>query len=92
MDRVKVTAWLTQLAAEQGQHILRAKGILALGGDDRRLVFQMVHQLFEIESQQAWKAVEPRTSRAVFIGRNLDTDALHAGFDSCVATGGGCAL
>ena len=92
MDRIKITAWLTQLAAEQGQHILRAKGILALGGDDGRLVFQMVHRLFEIESQQAWKAAEPRTSRAVFIGRSLDTEALRAGFESCVAPGSGCAL
>ncbi len=85
MDRVKVTEWLTRLAADQGEFILRAKGILAVDDDDRRLVFQMVQRLFEIEPQQAWKAAEPRTSRAVFIGRNLDIEALRAAFESCVA-------
>ena len=85
MNRVKVTEWLTHLAADQGEHILRAKGILSVDDDDRRLVFQMVQRLFEIEPQQAWKTAEPRTSRAVFIGRNLHTEALQAAFESCIA-------
>ena len=85
MDRQKVNAWLTALVAEQGQDILRAKGIIAVQHEDARLVFQAVHRLFESGSQHAWKPEEQRVSRAVFIGRKLDDQALRAGFQSCVA-------
>ena len=88
MDGGKVNEWLTGLVAEQGQDILRAKGIIDAQGEDRRLVFQAVHQLFEIGSQQVWNPAEPRISRAVFIGRKLDQEALRAGFESCMAAAG----
>lgn len=71
--------------AKQGQDILRAKGIIDVKGKDRRLVFQAVHMLLEGDLQRAWKLNEPRTSRLVFIGRNLDKDVLQAAFDSCAA-------
>jgi G3E family GTPase len=35
--------------------------------------------------QRPWKEGEPRTSRLVFIGRNLDPAALERDFASCVA-------
>lgn len=71
--------------AKQGPDILRAKGIIDVKGEDRRLVFQAVHMLLEGDLQRAWKLNEPRTSRLVFIGRNLDKDVLQAAFDSCAA-------
>ena len=85
IDGVKFTQWLDKLLAEKGQDILRAKGILNVKGEDKRLVFQAVHMILEGELQQPWKEGDPRISRAVFIGRHLDLAALKAGFESTVA-------
>ena len=81
----KVTAWLNNVLQTQGPDILRAKGILDVAGDDRRLVFQAVHMILEGDFQRPWRDGEPRYSRLVFIGRNLDEAALKAGFESTVA-------
>ncbi|WP_334161187.1 CobW family GTP-binding protein [Phenylobacterium sp.] len=81
----KVTAWLNNVLQTQGPDILRAKGILDVAGDDRRLVFQAVHMILEGDFQRPWREDEPRYSRLVFIGRNLDEAALKAGFESTVA-------
>jgi G3E family GTPase len=85
MDRDKISRWLTDLVTTRGQDILRAKGIIDVSGEDRRLVFQAVHVLLEGDLQRAWRPDEPRYSRLVFIGRNLDRAALQAAFDACTA-------
>ncbi|RZJ04736.1 MAG: GTP-binding protein [Brevundimonas sp.] len=85
MDGQKFTAWLDRLLGEQGQNILRAKGIIDVNGEDRRLVFQAVHMILEGDLQKPWGANERRWSRAVFIGRDLDEAALRAGFEACAA-------
>jgi G3E family GTPase len=85
MDGARFTAWLDKLLGEQGQNILRAKGIIDVHGEDRRLVFQAVHMILEGDLQREWGANERRWSRAVFIGRDLDEAALKAGFESCAA-------
>jgi G3E family GTPase len=85
IDGVRFTQWLDKLLAEKGQDILRAKGILNVKGEDKRLVFQAVHMILEGELQQPWKDGDPRVSRAVFIGRHLDAAALKAGFESTIA-------
>jgi len=85
MHGAKFTAWLDKLLGEQGQNILRAKGIIDVDGEDRRLVFQAVHMILEGDLQREWKPTERRWSRAVFIGRDLDEAALKAGFESCAA-------
>ena len=81
----RVTAWLNDLLQAQGPDILRAKGILSVAGEERRLVFQAVHMILEGDFQRDWKAGEHRQSRMVFIGRNLDDAALKAGFEACAA-------
>jgi G3E family GTPase len=85
MDRDKISRWLTELTATRGQDILRAKGIIDVKDDDRRLVFQAVHMLLEGDLQRAWLSDEPRYSRLVFIGRHLDRATLQAEFDACAA-------
>lgn len=82
---VKVSRWLSQLLQEQGPDILRAKGILNVEGEDRRLVFQAVHMIMEGELQRPWRDGEARDSRLVFIGRNLDRDGLREAFEACAA-------
>jgi len=80
-----VSRWLSDLLAAQGPDILRAKGILSVSREDRRLVFQAVHMILEGDLQRPWRDDETRTSRMVFIGRNLDEAKLRAGFEACAA-------
>lgn len=81
----KVTRWLNELLQEKGPDILRAKGILDVKGEDRRLVFQAVHMILEGDWQRPWREGEDRSSRMVFIGRDLDEAQLRAGFEACAA-------
>lgn len=85
MDRRKIARWLTALCKNRGQDILRAKGIIDVKDNDRRLVFQAVHMILEGDLQREWQPDEARYSRIVFIGRNLDRAELKAGFEACVA-------
>jgi G3E family GTPase len=85
LDGGKATRWLNDLLQAKGQDILRAKGILDVKGENRRLVFQAVHMMLEGELQRPWTDGEARESRMVFIGRNLDAATLRAGFEACAA-------
>jgi G3E family GTPase len=85
VDANKITRWLNELLAQQGPDILRAKGIVDVKGEDKRLVFQAVHMILEGDLQREWRDDEERYSRMVFIGRNLDEAALKAGFEACAA-------
>jgi G3E family GTPase len=85
LDGAKITRWLNDILQAQGPDILRAKGIMDVAGDDRRLVFQAVHMILEGDFQRPWKPDEARYSRLVFIGRNLDEAQLRAGFEACAA-------
>jgi G3E family GTPase len=83
LDGAKLSDWLEGLVAAHGADILRGKGIFDLRGEERRLVFQSVHMLLEADFQREWRPEEPRFSRLVFIGRNLDRPALAAGLAAC---------
>ncbi|THD60382.1 GTP-binding protein [Phenylobacterium sp.] len=85
LDANKVTAWLNEVLQTQGPDILRAKGILDVAGEHRRLVFQAVHMILEGDFQGPWRDGADRYSRLVFIGRNLDEAALRAGFEATAA-------
>jgi len=85
IDGTKVTKWLNDLLADRGPDILRAKGILNVKGEEKRLVFQAVHMILEGDLQRPWREGEDRTSRMVFIGRDLDESALRSGFEACAA-------
>jgi G3E family GTPase len=85
LDPQKVTQWLNDLLAVRGPDILRAKGILNVKGEERRLVFQAVHMILEGDYQRPWREGEDRSSRMVFIGRNLDEALLRVGFNTCAA-------
>ncbi|MDP3298829.1 MAG: GTP-binding protein, partial [Phenylobacterium sp.] len=71
LNGTRVTNWLNALLQEQGPDILRAKGILDVAGENRRLVFQAVHMILEGDFQRDWREGEARSSKMVFIGRNL---------------------
>ena len=85
LDAKKLNAWLSELLQTKGQDIFRMKGILNLKGQANRFVFQGVHMLFEGKPDRPWKDALERKSQLVFIGRNLDREALNAGFRRCLA-------
>ena len=41
--------------------------------------------ILEGDLQREWRTDEPRYSRMVFIGRNLDRADLQKGFEACIA-------
>ena len=84
LDMKKLNAWMSPLLRDQGPDIFRMKGIINIAGESRRFIFQGVHMLFDGKFDRDWKADEKRRSQLVFIGRNLDRDALEEGFRACV--------
>lgn len=81
----KFMTWINDLVQKEGSSILRSKGILAFKGEEKRFVFQGVHMILDGDLQRDWKPDEPRISRLVFIGRDLDKMNLEAGFMACAA-------
>ena len=85
MDLDKLGGWLADLVAERGPDLFRMKGIIQLQGEERRYVFQSVHMLLDGDFDRPWKPAERRRTEFVIIGRDLDGEALRAGFLACVA-------
>lgn len=83
LDPEKLNTWLSTLLAEKGIDLFRMKGFLSLDGAPDRYVFQGVHMLFSSHPDKPW-GDEPRHNQLVFIGRNLDEEAMRAGFDACL--------
>ncbi|GGE53280.1 cobalamin biosynthesis protein CobW [Agaricicola taiwanensis] len=85
VDPEKFLPWVQDLSQSDGQNLLRWKGILAFKGEPRRFVFQAVHMIMDGDLQREWKPDEKRQSKLVFIGKELDTERLKAGFEACAA-------
>ncbi len=85
VDPEKFMPWINDVSQAQGPNILRSKGILAFKGEPRRFVFQGVHMILDGDLQRDWKAGEARSSRLVFIGRDLNENELRQGFEACAA-------
>ncbi|MBB5422206.1 G3E family GTPase [Paraburkholderia sp. JPY158] len=83
LERTRFFSWLQQLVVEQGQDLLRAKGIVDLAGSERRFVFQGVHMTMDTDFDRPWRDGEQRDSRLVFIGRNLDRRELRESIRYC---------
>ncbi len=83
LDFDKFQTWFGQLLQTRGQDILRSKGILDFAGHEDRYVFQGVHMLMDGSPMGAWPQGKPRSSRVVFIGRNVENMGLKEGFEAC---------
>ena len=82
-ERSRFMPWLQRLVTERGADLLRAKGIVAFEGCDRRFVFQAVHMTVDSGLNRRWAGGEVRETRLVFIGRNLDADELRGELVHC---------
>tara|TARA_B100000035_G_scaffold236690_1_gene204981 strand:+ start:168 stop:1355 length:1188 start_codon:yes stop_codon:yes gene_type:complete len=84
----KLERYIGSLMREHGENLFRYKGVLAVKGVDEKYVFQGVHMLFGGDYSREiglWKEGETRECRFVFIGRDLDHDALQKGLMECQA-------
>ena len=74
---------MSELLRTKGGDIYRMKGVLAIKGSNKRLVFQGVHMLFDAKFDREW-GNDPRQNTLVFIGKNLDRTALTEAFKACL--------
>ena len=79
----KFQTWFGKLLQTKGQDILRTKGILDFKDESDRYVFQGVHMLMDASPMGKWPEGKERSSRLVFIGRNLESMNLKEGFENC---------
>ena len=86
IDMNRFMTWMTPLLQEQGDRVLRTKGVFNAHSFKERVVFQSVRMLTTMSRLALWDdATETRQSEYVVIGRNLDQAAFVAGFAKCVA-------
>jgi G3E family GTPase len=83
-DPARLEAFLTATIKEHGASIMRCKGVLAVSGVDRKLIFQGVHQMTGSSIGPRWKPEEKRESRMVFIGIDLPRGQIENGLVSCL--------
>ncbi|AEJ12942.1 MULTISPECIES: CobW family GTP-binding protein [Pseudomonas] len=76
--------FIQTLQQAYGEDLLRYKGVLSLTNEPRRFVFQGVQAMADGDVQRRWADDEPRASKLVFIGRNLDAQALRTSFEACL--------
>jgi G3E family GTPase len=85
LDPEKFNIWIGHILQTQGANLLRTKGILSYKNEAQKFAFQAVHMIADGGFVGKWKDGEARTSRLVFIGRDLNRPQLRRGFESCVA-------
>ncbi len=82
IDQEKFQAWISGLFQAHGIDMLRTKGILNFSDAKDRYAFQAVHEIADGDFIGPWKEGDPRHSKIVFIGRNLNRPQLRRGFEA----------
>lgn len=83
-DSARLDEFLGGLVQVYGPRMLRYKGVLAMQGAERKVVFQGVHQLMGSDLGAKWGEQEARASKMVFIGKNLPKDIFIRGLEQCL--------
>jgi G3E family GTPase len=65
--------------------IFRSKGFISIAGNPRRALFHGVNNRFTIFWDRLWEKGETRTSQMVFIGKELDAEAIRCELIKCLA-------
>ena len=76
-------AFIANLSANA--QIFRSKGFLSIAGNPRRALFHGVNNRFTLFWDRLWEKGETRTSQLVFIGKNLEADAIRHALVKCLA-------
>jgi G3E family GTPase len=83
LDPQRFQDWLSEVLRTQGTRLYRMKGFLNFAGSNERIVIQGVHMVVDTSALGPW-GERPRRTQLVFIGRDLDREALSAGFTGCL--------
>jgi G3E family GTPase len=83
-DTGRLDEFLGSLVQVFGPRMLRYKGVLWMDGADRKVVFQGVHQMMGTDIGAKWKDGEVRSSKMVFIGKNLPKETFIQGLEQCL--------
>lgn len=83
-DSTLLEEFLGAMLQVYGAQMLRYKGVLQIDGVDRKIIFQGVHQLMGSDAGSAWGKEETRTSKMVFIGKNLPKEIFIRGLEQCL--------
>ncbi len=83
LDKEKLEGFLSAMIEIYGADMLRYKGVLSVAGQDRRVVFQGVHMMMGGDFAKRWGTNEKRSSKMVFIGRNLPEEDFQQGLALC---------
>jgi G3E family GTPase len=88
VDLESVQEWVGWVLRTQATDIYRMKGVLSIAHSKKKFVYQAVHMIFNgnFEDDEVWGPDEERESKLVFIGKNLDKEALKKGFEKCAMT------
>jgi G3E family GTPase len=84
LDGTKFEEFMSAITQVYGEDMLRYKGILALHGMERRMVFQGVHMMMGADAGKPWAKGEKRSSKMVFIGRKLPEKTIIEGLKQCL--------
>jgi G3E family GTPase len=84
LDQDRFERWIGDLLQSKGQDLPRTKSILHFSDDNRRFAFQAVHMLADGDFIGPAQPGDPRRSKIVFIGRDLNRPQLRSGFEACV--------
>lgn len=80
-DPARLEDFLGAIVQIYGPKMYRYKGVLAMQGTNRKVIFQGVHQLMGSDLGPEWGKNEPRISKMVFIGVDLPKDILTQGLE-----------
>lgn len=84
LDGGRLNAALAAINARYGESLWRIKGVLGIEGMRARVIVQGVQGLIQANPSTVWRLFEPRRSRLVLIGRELDRDWILAQLQTSV--------
>jgi G3E family GTPase len=81
---VRFGQFMNAMVRSHGQALLRYKGVLHMAGNDRKVIFQGVHQLMSHDAGAPWAEHDKRESRLVFIGLHLPQALMMRSLQQCL--------
>ncbi|CAB1103553.1 unnamed protein product [Ectocarpus sp. CCAP 1310/34] len=77
--------FMGEFLRENSANLFRSKGVLAFKDQERKYVFQGVHEQIDCEPAiNGWAEGEERESKIVFIGLDLDNDYITESLKACI--------
>ncbi len=80
-DMKKFSTWMDYFLYINQNSIYRVKGVISFEGLFRKVIFQAVKSAYVLEEGDFWQSSEERNSKLIFIGKNLDKQAIEEGLN-----------